>query len=167
MAEKLKITKPKGGSSTGAAALNKQFAAAPRTEKPIENMSGELMKIEDTIQTQCALMAQLPDSHHIGVGGKPLPTDKQQQVQDELNAARKRSEEVLSGLTSSEKENLPGVLGKIEETIQKLSSLLAGLPQSNHIGIGGKHVPTFAGLVIGGELDCAAQRAAQIKQILG
>ena len=72
----------------------------------------------------------------------------------------------MSTIAMSANENLSGLLGKMEETVQELSRLLAGLPESRHIGVAGKSVPTTAGQVIGQELDFARERAEQVNQII-
>lgn len=163
MATKSKTT---SASSNVTTTQNKRSVIIHKTEKPIENLSGELAKIEETIQELCGMMAQLPESRHIGVGGKPVPTDKQKQVMKQLGSAGKRADKIIRNLIKSKDENLSGVLGKIEETVQELTRLLSELPEGRHIGIGGKPVLTTARKVIGDELLKANKRADWINQII-
>ncbi|MBN2144871.1 MAG: hypothetical protein JW774_09635 [Candidatus Aureabacteria bacterium] len=163
MATKSKST---SASSNVTTTQNKRSVIIHKTEKPIENLSGELAKIEETIQELCDMLAQIPESRHYGVGGKPNPTDKQKQVLKQLESTGKRSDQIIRRLIKSKEENLSGVLGKIEETVQELTRLLTALPEGRHIGIDRKPVLTTAQLSIRNELIKANKRADRINQII-
>lgn len=101
MATKSKVTVPPvikvGGSSESEATKNptKKSEITHKSTKEAENLAQVLSRIEDTIQELTRMLAETEDSTHLGVGGLPKLTPKQQAIQKELEEARVRYKEIL------------------------------------------------------------------------
>jgi hypothetical protein len=72
-----------------------------QTDKPPENLYQLLGKVEGTIQELTRLLVETEDSTHLGVGGQPVLTPKQQAVMKELEEARKRADAILTIISNS------------------------------------------------------------------
>jgi hypothetical protein len=75
---------------------------ASKTEKPAQTLVELLAETERTIRELTVLFAQQPGSSHLGVGGTEKLTQKQQEIKDQLDAAKQRYDKILSLLTSRE-----------------------------------------------------------------
>lgn len=63
-----------------------------RTEKPAEDLYQLLAETEKSIADLSTTYAELPDSNHMGVGGKMIPTLKQEQIAKQLEQMQTRAE---------------------------------------------------------------------------
>ena len=101
MATKSKVTVPPivkvGGSDKSESAKNptKKSEIIHKSTKEAATLAQVLSRIEDTIQELTRMLAETEDSTHLGVGGLPKLTPKQQAIQKELEEARGRYKEIL------------------------------------------------------------------------
>ena len=101
MATKSKVTVPPvikiGGSDESETTKNptKRSEITHKTAKEAETLTQVLARIEETIQELTRMLAETEDSRHLGVGGMPKLTPKQQAIQKELEEARSRYKEIL------------------------------------------------------------------------
>lgn len=101
MATKSKVTVPPvikvGGSakSESTKTPTKRSEITHKSSKEAETLAQVLSKIEDTIQELTRMLADTEGSTHLGVGGLPKLTPRQQAIQKELNEARARHKEIL------------------------------------------------------------------------
>ena len=101
MATKSKVTVPPvikvGGSDESESTKNttKRSEVTHKSSKEAETLTQVLAKTEETIQELTRMLAETEDSKHLGVGGMPKLTPKQQAIQKELEEARSRYKAVL------------------------------------------------------------------------
>ena len=101
MATKSKVTVPPvikvGGSDedTATKSTTKRSEVTHKSTKEAETLTQVLARTEETIQELTRMLAETEDSKHLGVGGMPKLTPKQQVIQKELDEARGRYKAVL------------------------------------------------------------------------
>ena len=101
MVTKSKVTVPPvikvGGSDESESTKNttKRSEITHKSTKEAETLTQVLAKTEETIQELTRMLAETEDSRHLGVGGMPKLTPKQQAIQKELDEARGRYKEIL------------------------------------------------------------------------
>ena len=105
MATKPKVTVPPvitagGKSSSSTATATKRSEVIHKSEKDASNLYQVLGKTEETIQELTRMLAESEDSTHLGVGGMPKLTPKQQAIQKELAEARRRYDAILQMISN-------------------------------------------------------------------
>ena len=76
-------------------ATTKRSEITHKSDKDATSLYQVLAKTEETIQELTRMFAECEDSTHLGVGGMPKLTPKQQAIQKELEEARARYKAVL------------------------------------------------------------------------
>ena len=71
-----------------------------KSDKDATNLYQVLSKTEETIQELTRMFAECEDSTHIGVGGMPKLTPKQQAIQKELDEARRRYDMIFQTISN-------------------------------------------------------------------
>ena len=105
MATKSKVTVPPvikvGAKKTDETkATTKRSEITHKSDKDASTLYQVLAKTEETIQELTRMFAECEDSTHLGVGGMPKLTPKQQAIQKELDEARRRYDMLFQAISN-------------------------------------------------------------------